>query len=45
MKDWTLLHTIDSLIELKDIEVHSSGKIMLVIGKSNKFSLWDLTKC
>ena len=45
IKDWNLLHSLDSQISLKDIAIHNSGKIMIVCGKGQKFSIWDLTKC
>ena len=33
MKDWNLLHSLDTQICLKDLAIHNSGKIMVVCGK------------
>ena len=45
MKDWTLLHTLEAGVEIRDIAIHSSGKLLFLIGKHQKFAVWDLTKC
>ena len=45
IKDWTLVHTLDTQVEIKDIALHSSGKLLFVCGKHQKLSIWDLTKC
>jgi WD40 repeat protein len=45
IKDWTLIHKINTEIQLRDFDIHKSGRVMIVCGKLQKFSIWDLTNC
>lgn len=43
VKDWALLHKIEAHSKgVYDIEIHSSGKIMISIGKDQKLIVWNL---
>jgi WD40 repeat protein len=45
IKDWTLIHKINTEIQLRDFDIHKSGRVLIACGKLQKFSIWDLTKC
>lgn len=42
-KDWALLHKLDAHSKaIYDLDIHSSGKIMISIGKDQKLIVWNL---
>lgn len=42
-KEWGLLHKIQAHSKaVHDLDIHSSGKIMISIGKENKLLVWNL---
>ena len=43
VKDWGLLHKITAHNKaVYDIEIHSSGKLMISIGKDQRLIVWNL---